>query len=118
MPRVACGTIFATAGHASPSASTRCFGICPASNSASTTRPWPPGRAEQELAARPAPEQPFRFAIEGPRRNYYARHSESSDWFFAVGGYTYWYTADVDVGPTSTPGVQPRLRMTLRPHVF
>ncbi|MEQ8972747.1 MAG: hypothetical protein RIE73_20405 [Coleofasciculus sp. C1-SOL-03] len=43
------------------------------------------------------PTQHMRFALEGQRRNYYATKSESQDWFFALGGFTYWYTAEIEV---------------------
>jgi len=64
------------------------------------------------------PTQHMRFAFEGQRRNYYATKSESEDWFFAMGGFTYWYTAEVEVIPSSTPGGNLAVNMIIEFHVF
>ncbi|MFP4413735.1 eCIS core domain-containing protein [Coleofasciculus sp.] len=64
------------------------------------------------------PTQHLRFALEGQRRNYYARKSESEDWFFALGGFTYWYTAEIEVIPSSTSGANTTVNMIIELHVF
>jgi hypothetical protein len=59
------------------------------------------------------PHQPITFTLEGDRRNYYATKSESPDWFYAIGGFTYWYTATVEVIPSSKSSEKPTVKMTI-----
>ena len=56
--------------------------------------------------------------LNGDRKNAYATRSESEDWFFAMGGFTYWYTADVVVVPNRQALGLPRIVMTFRLNVF
>lgn len=59
--------------------------------------------------------KPIDFSLTGQRRNYYASKGESADWYFAIGGMTYWYTARVQVRPVNGKAV---VRMSIQLHVF
>ncbi|HEX7243195.1 MAG TPA: DUF4157 domain-containing protein [Longimicrobiaceae bacterium] len=71
--------------------------------------------ADARVAADPTPRT---FTLTGTRRNAYAGKSQSSDWYYAIGGFTYWYTADVTVAPPASPGAGPTVTMRIRLHVF
>ena len=55
------------------------------------------------------------FSLTGERKNYYAHKGESQDWFFAIGGFTYWYTADVTA---VVDGENVEVNMDITLHVF
>lgn len=55
------------------------------------------------------------FTINGDRKGYYATRAESSDWYFAIGGFTYWCTADVTV---YQEGDKTMVNMHLTMHIF
>lgn len=57
------------------------------------------------------------FSLVGQKKNHYFQKSENEDWFFAIGGCTYWYTADVvyTPGDANAPGT---LDMTIKLHLF
>ena len=65
------------------------------------------------------------FNLTGTKKNGYATQGESQDWFFAVGGFTYWYTAAVTVTqPVASGGSQektsppPQVEMKIVIHVY
>lgn len=57
------------------------------------------------------------FQLTGPRSsNVYCNKSESQDWFFAVGGFTHWWTVEVTVIPGES-GASPQIEMLFTMHV-
>ncbi len=46
------------------------------------------------------------YEIEGEQKPDYVRKRDSPDWFFAMGGYTYWYTAQVKTGSSQVVEVK------------
>ncbi|MBC7975440.1 MAG: DUF4157 domain-containing protein [Myxococcales bacterium] len=57
------------------------------------------------------------FQLTGDRKSdVYCSQSQSRDWFFAIGGFTYWYTAEVQVVPVADGPPQITIIFTL--HVF
>jgi hypothetical protein len=62
--------------------------------------------------------QPMRFSLGSQwdlEKKYYAK---SGDWFWAVGGFYYRYTAIVETTPPLTPDGKITVKMTTRIHVF
>jgi hypothetical protein len=58
------------------------------------------------------------FQLTGDRRSdVYCSQSVSRDWYFAIGGFTYWYTAEVQVVP-GEGGTPPQITMLFTLHVF
>lgn len=74
-------------------------------------------RAELRVAGMGANVAATNFQLTGERRSdVYCSQSASRDWYFAIGGFTYWYTAEVQVEPVE--GGAPRLTMLFTLHVF
>lgn len=70
---------------------------------------------------------PMKFTLTGikPRDGGYALEEESKDWYFAMGGFQYWYSADVTVEPSPKPRNSkdkklppPKVKMNFRMHIF
>lgn len=73
--------------------------------------------AEERVAAMGDNVQATNFQLTGERlSDVYCSQSVSRDWFFAVGGFTYWYTAEVQVVPV--PDAAPRITMLFTLHMF
>ncbi len=60
--------------------------------------------------------QPMQFQVSTNWDGYYAGKSQSPDWFYATGGYSYAYGAEVNVTPG--PGGQPHVELNYQMHVF
>lgn len=58
------------------------------------------------------------FTLEGQRgSSIYCDKSVSADWFYAIGGFTHWYTAEVRVSPPAQEGGPVQIEMTIRLHI-
>lgn len=74
-------------------------------------------RAEQRVADMGGNGQATNFTLTGDRRSdVYCSQSQSRDWFFAIGGFTYWYTAEVQVLPVA--GGPPQITMIFTLHIY
>jgi hypothetical protein len=61
--------------------------------------------------------QASNFLLTGDRKSdVYCSQSQSRDWFFAIGGFTYWYTAEVQVLPVE--GGPAQITMIFTMHMF
>jgi hypothetical protein len=61
--------------------------------------------------------QATNFQLTGDRKSdVYCSQSQSRDWFFAIGGFTYWYTAEVQVLPSEAG--PPQITMIFTLHIF
>jgi hypothetical protein len=61
--------------------------------------------------------QTQKFQLTGERMSdVYCDQGTSADWFYAIGGFTYWYTAEVTVIPKK--GGAPQVQMVFTLHVY
>lgn len=62
---------------------------------------------------------PATFSLSTARRSdVYCRKDVSQDWFYAIGGFTYWVTAEVTVTPPETEGGPITASMSTQLHIF
>jgi hypothetical protein len=74
-------------------------------------------KADLRVAGMGGNVQATNFQLTGDRKSdVYCSQSQSRDWFFAIGGFTYWYTAEVQVLPTEAG--PPQITMIFTLHIF
>jgi hypothetical protein len=74
-------------------------------------------KAELRVADMGGNVQATNFMLTGDRlSDVYCSQSVSRDWFFAIGGFTYWYTAEVQVLPVAAG--PPQITMIFTLHIF
>ena len=65
--------------------------------------------------------EPIQFSISSPwdlDKNHYADQKNKGDWYWAMGGFYYRYTALIETTPPQTPNGETNVKMTTQIHVF